>query len=369
MVIAVNGWMNHPTGFQLQRRQSGRRASRSRRCSATATSGTSSCTCTSPATWSPASSSPAPTPSARLRGRWGRYERTALAIPLAVAALAAPVQVLVGDWNGREVARCTADQARRLRGARRDDRGRARAPPRLVQRRPRRVRDPDPAAALAARLPRPERDRRRASTRCRRTSGRPSTSSASPSRRWSGSAPCSRCSASSTSSFAGGASGCRSRSWFYRALVLAGPLSVVALICGWVTTEVGRQPWVVYHVMRTSAGRHRRRRHPGRLRDARARLPRARARGRLDPPSPRPRAARSGTRHRRGAADVHLYELPLLFALIGLAFYAVLAGPTSAPASGSCTAGKAPTPTRSATTRTTRWGRSGRRTTSGSSSC
>jgi cytochrome d ubiquinol oxidase subunit I len=34
--------------------------------------------------------------------------------------------------------------------------------------------------------------------------------------------------------------------------VVAGPLSVVALIAGWVTTEVGRQPWVVYHVMRTS---------------------------------------------------------------------------------------------------------------------
>jgi cytochrome bd ubiquinol oxidase subunit I len=28
--------------------------------------------------------------------------------------------------------------------------------------------------------------------------------------------------------------------------------AVVALICGWVTTEVGRQPWVVYRVMRTS---------------------------------------------------------------------------------------------------------------------
>ena len=40
--------------------------------------------------------------------------------------------------------------------------------------------------------------------------------------------------------------------WFYRALAAAGPLSVVALICGWITTEVGRQPWVVYRVMRTS---------------------------------------------------------------------------------------------------------------------
>jgi len=40
--------------------------------------------------------------------------------------------------------------------------------------------------------------------------------------------------------------------WFYRAVVIAGPLSVVALISGWVTTEVGRQPWVVYHVMPTA---------------------------------------------------------------------------------------------------------------------
>ena len=39
--------------------------------------------------------------------------------------------------------------------------------------------------------------------------------------------------------------------WFFRAVVAAGPLSVVALIAGWVTTEVGRQPWVVYGVMRT----------------------------------------------------------------------------------------------------------------------
>jgi cytochrome bd ubiquinol oxidase subunit I len=41
--------------------------------------------------------------------------------------------------------------------------------------------------------------------------------------------------------------------WFYWGVVAAGPLSLVALIAGWVTTEVGRQPWVVYGVMRTSA--------------------------------------------------------------------------------------------------------------------
>jgi cytochrome d ubiquinol oxidase subunit I len=40
--------------------------------------------------------------------------------------------------------------------------------------------------------------------------------------------------------------------WFYRALVIAGPAATVALIAGWVTTEVGRQPWVVYRVMPTA---------------------------------------------------------------------------------------------------------------------
>jgi cytochrome d ubiquinol oxidase subunit I len=38
--------------------------------------------------------------------------------------------------------------------------------------------------------------------------------------------------------------------WFYRAVVLAGPLSLVALISGWIVTEVGRQPWIVYELMR-----------------------------------------------------------------------------------------------------------------------
>ena len=35
------------------------------------------------------------------------------------------------------------------------------------------------------------------------------------------------------------------------AALAAGPLSLVALIAGWITTEVGRQPWIVYQVMRT----------------------------------------------------------------------------------------------------------------------
>jgi cytochrome d ubiquinol oxidase subunit I len=43
----------------------------------------------------------------------------------------------------------------------------------------------------------------------------------------------------------------RSR-WFYRAVIAAGPLSVVALVAGWTTTEVGRQPWIVFERMRTA---------------------------------------------------------------------------------------------------------------------
>jgi cytochrome d ubiquinol oxidase subunit I len=40
--------------------------------------------------------------------------------------------------------------------------------------------------------------------------------------------------------------------WFLRATAASGVLAVVALECGWIVTEVGRQPWIVYNVMRTS---------------------------------------------------------------------------------------------------------------------
>jgi cytochrome d ubiquinol oxidase subunit I len=41
------------------------------------------------------------------------------------------------------------------------------------------------------------------------------------------------------------------RKWFLRALVIAGPLGFVAMEAGWIVTEVGRQPWIIYGVMRT----------------------------------------------------------------------------------------------------------------------
>jgi cytochrome d ubiquinol oxidase subunit I len=39
--------------------------------------------------------------------------------------------------------------------------------------------------------------------------------------------------------------------WFLRATAVSGIAAIVAMECGWIVTEVGRQPWVVYKVMRT----------------------------------------------------------------------------------------------------------------------
>src|SRR5438874_2929977 len=92
MVISVNAWMNHPTGFNLQRGH----VTHVRPLAALFGNSylwhelihmyvagyivTGFLVAGAYAV-------------ARLRGRWGRYERTALAIPLTIAALAAPVQV------------------------------------------------------------------------------------------------------------------------------------------------------------------------------------------------------------------------------------------------------------------------------------
>ncbi|MFJ9870428.1 cytochrome ubiquinol oxidase subunit I [Streptomyces sp. NPDC101165] len=40
--------------------------------------------------------------------------------------------------------------------------------------------------------------------------------------------------------------------WFFRGAACAGVASVIAVECGWITTEVGRQPWIVYQYMRVA---------------------------------------------------------------------------------------------------------------------
>jgi cytochrome bd ubiquinol oxidase subunit I len=39
--------------------------------------------------------------------------------------------------------------------------------------------------------------------------------------------------------------------WLLRSLIVAGPVSFLAIELGWIVTELGRQPWIIYGVMRT----------------------------------------------------------------------------------------------------------------------
>ncbi|MGE5385123.1 MAG: cytochrome ubiquinol oxidase subunit I [Betaproteobacteria bacterium] len=39
---------------------------------------------------------------------------------------------------------------------------------------------------------------------------------------------------------------------FLRLALLMGPAGLVALLAGWLTTEIGRQPWIIYGIMRTA---------------------------------------------------------------------------------------------------------------------
>jgi cytochrome d ubiquinol oxidase subunit I len=43
--------------------------------------------------------------------------------------------------------------------------------------------------------------------------------------------------------------------WLHRFALVMGPSGFVAVIAGWITTEVGRQPWVIYGLMRTAEAR------------------------------------------------------------------------------------------------------------------
>ncbi|PJA59074.1 MAG: cytochrome ubiquinol oxidase subunit I, partial [Rhodobacterales bacterium CG_4_9_14_3_um_filter_71_31] len=40
--------------------------------------------------------------------------------------------------------------------------------------------------------------------------------------------------------------------WLHRAAVAMGPSGFLAVLCGWITTEAGRQPWTVHGLLRTA---------------------------------------------------------------------------------------------------------------------
>ena len=41
------------------------------------------------------------------------------------------------------------------------------------------------------------------------------------------------------------------KAWYHRLLILSAPSGFIALLTGWFTSEVGRQPWVVYNLIKT----------------------------------------------------------------------------------------------------------------------
>ena len=188
----------------------------------------------------------------RLRGRWGRYERTALAIPLTIAALAAPVQIAVGDWAARDVAVTQPVKLAAIEGLYKTSRGASEhvlgwytsnqvkygiGIPHLLSllalhswnARVRGLDTVPPAQRPPVNVVRVAFQTMVGIGTLMALLGVLYLATWVRHKRLPNSA------------------------WFYRAVVIAGPLSVVALISGWVVTEVGRQPWVVYRVMPTAA--------------------------------------------------------------------------------------------------------------------
>ena len=188
MVIAVNGWMNDPTGFDARQRRGHRTCSRGRRCSTTS-SGTSS-THMYLAGYMVAGFLVAGVYARGMAARRARplRPRRARRSRSAFAALAAPVQVVVGDWAARTVAE---DQPVKLAAFEGPAEDRAGAPFHIGgiyegRRDQGGIEIPELLSMLAYHDP--NGDGRRASTPCRPTTARRSTWCGSRSRRWSSSA-------------------------------------------------------------------------------------------------------------------------------------------------------------------------------------
>jgi cytochrome bd ubiquinol oxidase subunit I len=178
-----------------------------------------------------------------LRGRRDRHHRIGLVVALSVAALAAPAQLLVGDWAARTVAQRQPVKLAAFEGLQETTKG---APfslpggieiPKLLSL----LAFHDPNATVTGLDSVPKDDQ-------------PPTGIVKVSFRLMVFIGSGLAALGAWFVWLWWRRGRLPRSvWFYRALVAAGPAALVALIAGWVTTEVGRQPWVVYQVMRTES--------------------------------------------------------------------------------------------------------------------
>lgn len=189
-----------------------------------------------------------------LKGERSRYVRTAMIVPLAFAALAAPVQVIVGDWAGREVAKIQPVKLAAMEGLGTTTKGAPFTVGGYYSHSDNRVKGgveiPKLLSLLAFHDPNAT------------VEGLDSV------------APVDRPGPVNTVRYSFhvmvaigtllallgawliGTWWRRRRlpgsKWFYRAVAVSGVLAVIALEAGWIVTEVGRQPWIAYDVMRVS---------------------------------------------------------------------------------------------------------------------
>ena len=158
MVIAVNGWMNHPSGFRLVNG----RAVDVHPWSALFGNAyfwhelvhmylagyiVTGFVLAAAYSWG------------ALRGRFGRYEKTALTVALAAACVAAPMQLIVGDWVARDVTQKQPAKLAAIEGLYGTT---DRAPIHILgwyDGRKVQLRDRDPGPAVVPREAQPERDR------------------------------------------------------------------------------------------------------------------------------------------------------------------------------------------------------------------
>ena len=186
-----------------------------------------------------------------LRGRRGRYERTALAVALSAAAIAAPLQIIVGDWAARDVATQQPVKLAAIEGLGRTTHG---APEHLLGwYNGHKVVDGIEIPHLLSLLSFHSWDAKVEGLAAVPAADRPPVNVVRYSFQTMVGIGTMLALLGVVYLYVRFRRRRLPRSvWFYRAVVLAGPLSLVALIAGWMTTEVGRQPWVVYGYMRTA---------------------------------------------------------------------------------------------------------------------
>jgi cytochrome d ubiquinol oxidase subunit I len=248
-VVAANGWMNTPTGFDIVDGQ--------------VTNVDPWAAFFNSALWPEATHMilaacivagflvAMPYAWAMLHGRTDRYHRLGLLVPLTFALIVVPVQLVVGDWAARHVAQHQPTKLAAMEGLFRTEEG---APLHLggwyrdgevvgairVPRGLSLLAFHDPDARVHGLDAVPEADRPpvnivRISFQLMVAIGTAMLAMTV----WFGWSWWRRRAMP------------RSRAFLWAA-VAGGPAAVVALECGWIVTEVGRQPWIVYEVMRVS---------------------------------------------------------------------------------------------------------------------